>query len=174
MTLIIDAHEHLGVGAVVEGEAPNQKATRRVARPVVQPARRAIGDELRSQADFPLGRDPVQPLRAGDDELAVSSTCDRPHRLGKLEEPVLGDALLVERPGVHRTGVDIDPEHAIAVAVPNRPLAEAEARFAGGMGAKALHEITAKRPPRAAIQGSRIYGRTASVVGGHSTGVKRG
>ena len=76
---------------------------------------------------------------------------------------------------VDRTGDPGAILRADKIVVPGQgAFRDCSAGLAGGMGAKPLHEVTAKRPPRAAIQGSRIYGRTPSVVGGHSTGVKRG
>ena len=50
-----------------------------------------VGNDLRADADGAVGRDLVQPARAGDQELAVARADHRTHRLGKLEHAVLGD-----------------------------------------------------------------------------------
>ena len=105
----------------------------RVDGAVVQPAVRAIAEQVRAERDVALGRDGRESSRRRDEQAAVFGECHRPSGLTQFDGGDVDDAPTLETAGQHAALPDVDPANESGAVIPHDALSQ----FEGGLGRRA-------------------------------------
>jgi hypothetical protein len=130
--VLFEAHEHLGLGRVVnQGERAHEEAAGRVGTRVVASAVFAGGDDARAVLPRAVRVDEHQVLLCRNEQRAV--VADRHSADHAVELVPLGDSdgAVVEPALQHQTGTDVHPQQKLAGGVPDRSFRQLE-RLRGG------------------------------------------